>query len=96
MPLNKYRVKNRHIWQSIQGRDNEEIHLFQEIGINWSNIEKQNNLYSREKIKGRKAIATAHNYRDKSKDPVQFRGVMIATNSLLVGWISDSREDKKG
>ena len=39
---------------------------------------------------------TAHNYRDKSKDPVQFGGVMIATNGLPVSWISESGRDRQG
>ena len=97
MPLNKYTLKNKCIWQSIEGKDRADIHLYQAKGINWSKIEKQNNLCSREKkIKGRKAIITAHNLRDKSNKPVQFGGVMIATNRMPVSCISDKGRDKKG
>ena len=97
MPLNKNRPKNKSIWKAIQGRDQTEIHLLQEIGINWSKIEKNNNLYSREKyIKGRKAILSAHNSRDRSNDLVQFGGVMITANGIPVSWISDKGRDKKG
>ena len=49
MPLNKNRDKNKRLWQAIQGKDLVDIHLYQEIGINWSQVKRENNLYNRKK-----------------------------------------------
>ena len=51
--LSKNQEKNKSIMRSLQGMDGAEVHLYQEIGINWSNIDSSNNWKSRTKrIKG--------------------------------------------
>ena len=83
--------------QTLQGKDDSEIHLYQEIGINWHRIEKSNNWKSRiQNLKGRMKHQLAHNIHQEGDNPVQYGGVLISTNNKTVNWITDQGKDPSG
>ena len=90
MLLDKRLQKNKIIMQTLQGKDQSDIHLYQEIGINWQRIGKSNNWKSRtQNLKGRMKHQLAYNTHQEGDNPVQYGGVLISTNNKPVNWITD-------
>ena len=82
---------------ALQGLDGAEVHLYQEIGINGSNIDNSNNWKSRTKrVKGLLKTQLAHNTNDSSLDPVQYGGTLVAINRKPVSWVLDKGKDSSG
>ena len=83
--------------RSIQGLDGAEVHLYQEIGINWSNIDKSNNWKSRTKcVKGLLKTQLAHNTNNSSLDPIQYGGTLVVINGKPVSWGLEKGKDSSG